>query len=262
MALARYKTGLKRWEAPPRLRFSSYFKAEIALPSVPATFGMQPLFPPRTAANPYPMGILGNDILGNCTIAGPDHLVMRFNALAGRPVRLTTLDAEDDYRDCCGYVFGDPSTDNGGDIATVAQYWKTTGMRDWAPNRHKIIAYVVIEDPANNLPKLDFAAWAFDGGCGLGLALPPTAVDQFDAGQRWSGVAANEDDYHFVPYYGLDGQGQRWVYTWGGEQPTEPGFITSNVREAVAYITEESATNGKSASGFAIADLLSDIAAL
>ena len=255
MALVNFRAGLIRSPEPPKLKFSDYFVN--GLPPIPATFDRGGLFPRRTEANPYPLGMLGNNTVGNCTIAGPFHIVMLWNKLAGTTVRVTTLDAMDDYRDACGYKFNDPSTDTGGDMLSVAQYWQKTGMRDCTDRRHQIAAYVSI-DPTN-LDHLIAASYICDGGVGLGLALPENAEDEFVAGRPWSDKASNENLYHFVPLAYRGNDKQNHVYTWGADQPATDQFVADNCREAVGYISAEALRGGKTVEGFAMQDLLNDV---
>lgn len=261
MALLKYKAGLRPSPRPPILTFKSYLVGGV-LPPIPATFDRSGLFPPRTPNDPYPLGMLGNNKVGDCTIAGAGHIVMLWNKLTGRPVQITTADALDDYRDCCGWQ-GTEATDNGGDMLSVAAYWQRTGFRDatimpdGTPRRHKIAAYVSI-DP-NNIAYLIAASYICDGGVGLGVALTEDSERQFDAGEPWSGKAANDDNFHYVPLAYVGNDGMPHVYTWGADFPVTREFIQDNCREAMGYVSEEALRSGKTVEGFLLQDLLADV---
>lgn len=247
-----YKTGLHKSADPPKLRFGSYFKS-AALPTIPTTFGHYGLIP----ATGWLM--LENDQLSCCTISGAMHAVMMWNAIAGRKARFTNLDTIDDYSDACGYVRGNPATDTGGDMVSVASYWRNVGMRDCTATRHKIAAYLQIEP--GNLDHIDAACYLF-GAVGLGVALSDSAETQFDAGQPWH-IIPNDppSDYHFVPYVGRDAT-YRKVVTWGALQEVSDDWLRANLQEVVAYISTEDMINQRSPEGFAYADLQADLNAI
>jgi hypothetical protein len=245
-----FRTGLKQAPEPPQLRFGSYFKA-TALPAAPPTFGHYSLV---TSS----WGMLANDQLSDCTIAGAMHCIMLWNATASKKSTFTALDAQDDYADACGYVPGHPDTDNGGDMVSVAQYWKNVGMRDCTGARHKIAAYLQID--ATNLVHLDAAAYLFDA-VGLGVSLPDSAETQFTNGQPWSLIPGDTAvEYHYVPYVGKDAN--RKVVTWGALQDIEEPWLQANLKEAVAMISVENMVNQKNPEGFSYDQLSADLVAL
>lgn len=250
MALRRFKTGLVRSPNPPALRFSAYLRAE-ALPAVPTVFGQQALIPQKG------WGMLLNDELGDCTIAGPQHVEMLWTAVAGSPAAFSDNTARQDYEAACGYVPGDPNTDQGGDMVSVADYWRKTGMIDTHGNRHKIAAYLQIN--ASNLANVDLAAYLF-GAVGLGITLPESAEDQFTNGQPWS-VTPNSPQmgYHYVPYVGRTADGLRQIVTWGALQAVEESWLKANLEEAVAYVSADYLKSGKSPLGFDLAALTTDL---
>lgn len=241
--------GLNPSAEPPKLRFGTYFDA-ATLPTVPQAFGHYDDIPPKS------WQILDNDRVGDCTIAGAMHAIMLWNRVAGTFVKFTALDAIDDYRDACGYVPGDASTDTGGDMVSVAAYWKSTGMRDWQANRHKIAAYLHID--ASNLEHVHAAAYLF-GAVGLGVQLTSSSESQFTAGAPWSVVAGDSaDDYHYVPLVGRDAQYSK-VITWGALQNVEAAWLAANLKEVVAVVSAEYLANGKSPEGFDIVALQNDL---
>ena len=67
---------------------------------------------------PIAYGMLGNDAVGDCTIAGHYHLRMNMQAVAnaGTPLVVTTEQALADYSAATGYNPADPSTDQGANM--------------------------------------------------------------------------------------------------------------------------------------------------
>lgn len=59
-------------------------------------------------------GMDGNDTLGDCTMAGLDHHHQVVTLNAGNRISATTSEVVDAYSEYCGYVVGNPSTDQGG----------------------------------------------------------------------------------------------------------------------------------------------------
>jgi hypothetical protein len=244
----RFRAGLKFSAEPPKLRFGAYLRDAI-LPQIPALFGHYDLFP-KTG-----WGMLGNATYGNCFWAGAAHLEMLWNMIAGHPVKISTLDTLDDYAST-GFVTSDPTTDNGTDLQAGAAYWKTTGIRDMNVDRHKIVAYVGID--VTRFDHIDAAAYLFDG-VGLGVQLTSNSEIQFEDRKAWT-LQPNDapSDYHFVPYVGRDATYRKAV-TWGALQDIGDDWFKANVKEAVAFISEESLINGKSAEGFDLVALQSDL---
>ena len=65
--------------------------------------------------------------LGDCTAAGPAHIIDVVTANNGNPVVLSAADTVKFYGLSTGYVIGDESTDNGGDEVQVCTYWQQHG---------------------------------------------------------------------------------------------------------------------------------------
>lgn len=245
-----FKTGLKFSPKPPEFRLADYID-KAALPKAPAVFGHANMIGRKK------WGMLGNDEVGDCTIAGAMHAVMLWTGIAGTPAQFSTQDALDDYENACGYVPGDPDSDQGGDMVTVAKYWRNTGMRDTTTRRHQIAAYLAIN--ANNLDHLDLAAYWFDA-VGLGVELPTSAERQFINGDPWS-VMDNDgtEGGHYIPYVQKVADNTRQVVTWGGLQDVEEAWLRKYLREVVVYISSEYLVEGKSPLGFDMSALRDDL---
>lgn len=248
--MKRFKLGLNLAAEPPPLRFGDYLKT-TELPTVPTAFGHSGLISSKN------WGMLGNDQVGDCCIAGGMHAIMLWNAIANKIVAFSTADAIDDYCAACGYVRGDPATDNGGDINSVATYWQRTGLRDMNNTRHEIAAFMAA-DPTN-LGHLDLACYLFDA-VGLGVELPSSAEDQFIDGQPWSVVAGDTlEGGHFIPYVGKTAD-YRQVVTWGALQNVTEDWLKAYLKQVVVYVSAEYLVGGKSPLGFDMTALLDDMA--
>ncbi len=248
--MLKHRCGLRL--APPgaHVNFFARDVAPAALPPVPAVFGHQSLIPAKG------WGMLANDEVGDCTIAGPMHVEMLWNKIAGRSVRFTALDALDDYSANSGYVQGNPLTDVGCDMVAVAKYWQAAGMRDCTVQRHKIAAWLSV-DP-KNLQHIYLAAYLF-GAVGLGITVPDSVDAQFENGRTWSVVAdATDGDYHFVPAIARGPQGIGFV-TWGQFCWMTEQFLKTYCSEAVVYLTQENLVAGKSPGGINYSHLLADL---
>ena len=124
-------------------------------------------------------GMMGNDRVGNCTIAEAGHLQMAWAAAAGQPIP----QPPDDqilaaYSAVSGY---DPQTganDNGAACSDVLNYWQQTGIAG-----NKISGYAAVTP--SNWDHVRQAVNLF-GGVYAAFTVPSFAEYQFDHGQPWS----------------------------------------------------------------------------
>lgn len=113
--------------------------------------------------------------LGDCTEAAKGHLLQAWTAKGGKEVTLPDSVILGAYESECGYVNGDPSTDQGGDILTVLNDWQANGL-----GGYKITAHAEV-----NLTQMRVQQGLYVfGGLDFGIQLPLTAQDQ--VGSRWS----------------------------------------------------------------------------
>lgn len=223
------------------------------LPPIPASFGHQSL------VNNW--GMLGNDTVGDCVIAGGDHETLLWTVEGSSEASFNTANAISDYSAITGYNPNDPNTDQGTDVRTALQYRQNTGMIDANGNRHKIAAYLLLNQ-SNLLNELLEATYLFSA-VGIGINFPASAMDQFNNGQPWSVVQGSQiEGGHYVPVVGYDGA---YIYcvTWGQVQKMTVDFLTTYCEEAWAILSQEF-INGKEVSpeGFNLAQLQADLAAI
>lgn len=224
-----------------------------ALPPIPKSFGHQSL-----VSN---WGMLGNDTVGDCVIAGADHETMLWTEEGSSESSFTTANAISDYSAITGYNPNDPNTDQGTDVRIALKYRQNTGMIDVSGSRHKIAAYLLL-DQSNLLNELLEATYLFSA-VGIGINFPASAMDQFNNGQPWSVVQGSQiEGGHYVPVVGYDGA---YIYcvTWGQVQKMSVDFLTTYCEEAWAVLSQEF-INGKGVSpeGFNLAQLQADLAAI
>lgn len=245
------KLGLAPFTPDSRdLRFQSY-RLTSALPKHPAVFGHETLV--------RSWGMLGNDRYGDCVFAGAAHETMLWNAMGGKRTDFNDRVVLSDYSALTGFNPADPATDQGTDMRAAAKYRQKTGVIDCKGVRHKIGAYVFL-DP-KNLEQMTEAMWLF-GAVALGMQMPDSAMDQYDKGKPWDVVkGAKVEGGHYVPGVALRG-GNISVVTWAKLQPVTPAFLKQYCYVAIAYLSEEMLTNGKSLEGFDLATLKSNLAAL
>ena len=132
-------------------------------------------FPPvRAWERPIELGMLGNDMVGDCTVAGFYHMLMtqRSVAQAGNPLIVTTEQALADYGAITGY---DPTTganDNGAYCSDVLAYYLEKG---------RILGKASVDFHNVDMVK---AAINIFGGLYRGFTVPQSTVDELQQGIR------------------------------------------------------------------------------
>jgi hypothetical protein len=215
-----------------KLKFGAYYK-ETELPPPPLVIGRFNLFPQQ-------WGMLGNSDYGDCVFAGADHETMLLAAYAGHPVPpFTDGTALTDYAAVTGFKVTDPSTDNGTDVQAAASYRQKTGIVDAHGNRYKTGIYAALR--VGDLNEIAQAVYLF-GCCGIGVNLPSSAEDQFNAGEPWSIVPHDTaDGGHYIPCVGRNSRGNFLIVTWGRLQAVEPAWLQANMDEGIVYVPSTSA---------------------
>jgi hypothetical protein len=152
---------LPRRYDPRTLRMKTFISPG-ALAAVPHAWGWSP----KVAS--WPM--LGNDLLGDCTLAGILHLRQLWRAAVGRAYTPTTAEAIALY-EALGYNPADPSTDTGEVELDVLKYCKKVGFSDGT----KLGNFAELD--VHNIEHLKYSIWQL-GGAYLGVSLPITAQGQ------------------------------------------------------------------------------------
>jgi hypothetical protein len=241
-----YRLGRKALKTDSRtLRLAKYMKT--LAPAPPAV---------NWAKGITNFGMMLNDNLGCCTIAGVGHAIQIWTANASSEQTIPDSIIQNYYSTWDGYVPGDPSTDNGGVELDVLSDWKAHGF-----SGHLLTAYA---DPAvSSLAEVKQAINLF-----LGLYIGLSVTDQVmendnDPTIPWDVTPGDTiDGGHCVYVIGYDAQFIYFV-SWGQIYKMTTQYWTTYVDEAHALMSPDLlSSSGLSASGFNSAQLLADLAAI
>lgn len=194
----------------PRLKLKAFLRSEYKgqVPDV-VDYTTKPIA--------WPMYL--NDRLGDCTAADAAHAVQLWTTWGqGQTVTVSDADVERFYSGSTGYDPRDPSTDQGGNMQEVCEYFRKTGM---AGRTIEAFFQVNVED----LDEVRAGLYLF-GAVSVGMAFPSSAMDQFDRGQPWD-VVRNDggiEGGHDVLLVGATRGGNLKVVTWGAVQEVTPAF--------------------------------------
>lgn len=240
--------GMKNWStAQIALKFSVYAKA---LPTPPLYFGHVGTAQPPIGGG---WGMLGNDSVGDCVVAGAAHILMTWNWATKRNIpHFATQEIVQQYFTLTG------GPDSGLDPVAFAAWWQKVGLSDSAGVAHKVRSYTALSDPSQAVD----AAYCF-GAAGIGLYIPDSAESQFEQGQVWDDLASKPAGGHFVPLVGRNSHGNLVVVTWGRLQAMTPAYFAKYWMGGVAYTSQDYMTaRGLSPEGFDFAQLDDDMSAL
>jgi hypothetical protein len=202
-------------------------------------------------------GMFLNDQLGDCVPADTGHELMLRTANTGVFLRPTNNDILKLYEAVGKYVPGDPATDQGCEEGAMCQYMVDTGLLGHKSIDYAAIATVVIDTAA--ITRIKWGIQLF--GCvRLGVNLPQSAEDQFNAGQEWtvSGDATILGG-HGIPAVKYDTEGV-WLVTWGKRIKASWQWLMTYGEEAWGEIYPDFIrSNGLSPDGFSLAQLIADL---
>lgn len=237
----------------PRLTLDNYMSFGTILPTPTVQIDRQ------TAVSAWPM--YGNDVLGDCTCAAVGHIIQSLTAYSGTEVTVPESDVISLY-ETQGYVPGNPSTDQGAVIQNVLQEWHD---HPEIMGGHTISQFAELRN-FYTVSNLKEALYLF-GTVYLGINVPQSAMDQFDAGKPWSYVGDNNIiGGHAIPLQKVYAPGIDGIYsviTWGRPQRMTRGFIHNYVEEAWVVISPDLfESNQESPQGFNLSQLQADFAAL
>ena len=215
----------------------------------------QVAFPPVHAwERPIAYGMLGNDSVGDCTIAGIYHLRMNWQAVAnaGTPYTPTTDVVLADYSSITGYNPSDPSTDQGANCGDVLNWYKANST---------IAGFATLD--VQNIDQVKAAIYLF-GGVYIGFNVPESMVNQLNSGQdpdwSYSPTDAPSGEGHCVAPFGYGRSGLA-PCSWGKIYHTSWDFWLAWVDEAYAVVSKEWIKQaGTSPSGLDLNGLIADLA--
>lgn len=202
------------------LKFKKYFKK---MPWVPDTVNQ--------SLKVSSWGVMENDQIGDCTIAGAGHMEMTWTSNAGALYTPPDSDIVTAYSAVSGYIPGQPSTDNGAFMIDVLNYWRKTGI-----SGHKIHAYNQVNVASSIQVR---AALYLFGGLYVGVQLPESAMNATESGQCWSDTTdTNIIGGHAFNIVALD----PWTVsciTWGQVQMMTWAWLAKYCDEAYAIISND-----------------------
>jgi len=194
-----------------------------AAPAVPTSYD----FDLTHTGIPTPM--FGNDVYGDCVMAGRAHQTLRFEDIEqGSVLMISDKDVTREYFKETG------GQDTGLVVLDSLNLWRHKGWRV-GTHKYKIQAFAQVN--FTNHPEMKRAIFA-NVGVGLGVQLPIAAQDQIQTGQPWdvtSGPDAKPGSwgghYVYVPGYTPDGP---VCVTWGRKQQMTWGWLDKYCDEAYA----------------------------
>jgi hypothetical protein len=243
-----FRLGKKPARHDDRTMQFRHFRTELPAPPAAVDY--------MTEIGYWPMYL--NDTLGDCVEAAFAHLQLSWSRYAGKPIIPSNSEVLTAYEAIGGYVPGDPSTDNGSDLLTALKYYRQRGF---------ITAFMQLE--RGNWLELQQAIAIF-GGVYIGIQLPnavvpqgPGAPDWTDIPWKWEGsMVPNPENGHCVPAMRYLQGADYWnnFISWGQRMGMNQAFYVNCSDEAYAIVTPEwIEANGKSPSGFDLAQLLANL---
>ena len=245
---------------PPKIDYRTLRLADYLgpdLPPPPASF--ENLSRVEKNLENQPVGTLfpvdGNDVYGNCTIAGAAHADTMYFGLDGDEL----IPAQQDVVKLYFKLTGGPDT--GLDMLTVLDYWRhnnlfTPGQPVSVPvtSGDEMIAYVSL-NPKNHV-HVQQAIRLF-GGVYLGFQVQQDCVQEFEAHKPWApGPLTNDGHAVFAADYD---QTNVRVLTWGGTQLGSWAWWDECVDEVYAILPPAARKAGFNP-GFNLEQLQADLA--
>ena len=217
---------------------------------------------------PDDVGMMANDRIGLCTVAGIAHLIQLWTSNAGTLVTISDDDVIATYKAITlkvnGVAYdettpldasGENPTDTGLCLLDVLTYVRANGI---GPDAHgKGLAFVKVNHL--DIQEMRIATQLF-GGTYVGVALPETSLAHI--GTLWGDASGPTAGGHCIATHRVDPMGPSYI-TWGRRQPATWPWHISCCDEAYAIIAPEWVSGDQPApSGFAIDKLRTYLAAL
>lgn len=246
--MTQFKLGRKAVKTDTRtLRLARYFTPLLPPPPVSVTW----------SKGQSTWGMLMNDSLGDCTIAGALHAIMGWSLNTGAESAFTDADALNYYEKFDGYNPADPSTDGGGVLLDVLNAWRKQGI-----NGHKITAFASV-DPTNVTEVQQ--ALALFGPLYCGMSFPNSAM----GAPYWDLEADTSiDGGHCVTMIGYNEAGPEFI-SWGAVYQATWAFFNyyfapAQQGEVYAAISPDwfQAVNSLDPTGLDLVQLSADLAVI
>ncbi len=198
--------------------------ARYLTPALPA--------PPASVTNSHGVsewGMMLNDKIGDCTIAGVAHAIQVWTLAKGNEVTVPDSTVLQYYEQWDGYDPNNPATDQGGVELDVLNDWRKQGF-----SGHELKAYA--DTNPHNTPHVKQAVYLF-GGMYVGLLLPISAKTQemWDVDNSPNGQAGSWGGHCvFVPDYDAN---SLTCITWGQLKKMTWNFWMTYCDEAHALLS-------------------------
>lgn len=201
--------------------------------------------------------------IGDCALAGPDHLQMALNAYAHGSFASwgneTLLSA---YEHLGGYQLGDESTDNGLVLQDVMEFWRNEGFPAAGGGTDKILFFGALR-PGSWFRAQRMQAMRAFGGIIYGHQWPESAEHQFPGALTYIPGSANAGGHCTVQLGELTGENEIRDCCWGQIVSASTGFLLHTVTEAwVAGTADFVELNGRNPSGLDMAGMNDALAQL
>lgn len=253
--MARYKLGKLPAKRPVGVvALSDFLDKASTWPEVPPQ-GWE------AAVNPTDWGMLGNDSVGDCSIAGLMHLIQAQSANAGTPLQGTTPQALALYSAITGYNPDDPSTDQGAVLSDVLAYVQKNGVEmrgaDGSTTTVEVVGYAALD--ITSVAQLRYATYLF-GGTYLGIQCPEQCEEDLENWNFAAGLPIAGG--HCIVRAGEGSAGGK-IVSWGQVIPFSNDFWTGYGDEAWCVITKAWLNaQGKSPTGLDLDGLVSAMKAV
>ena len=240
-------------DVKPRLKLGKY----LTLPTPPTEADWY------SKVTSWPMYL--NDQLGDCTCAEVGHHIESVSTYGlGNTITVTDSDVLSLYEAVGHYDPTNPSSDQGAVIQDVLGYWRSYGIAG-----HKCDAFAQVA-VANHI-EVQQAIYLF-GGISIGINVPQSAIDQFNAGKPWDvvlhdgGIAGGHCvegvGYRYTSAVATDPTGV-WLVTWGAVTHMTWAFWDKYVEEAwIVILPEWLDTAGQDPEGIDLYALGEDLSTL
>ncbi len=202
------------------------------------------------------IGQMGNDKLGDCTCAAVGHAIQTWTGMTDKADTILSDKAIVDlYAKTCGYVDGDPNTDNGGVAADVLSYWYKNPIEG-----HSLSGFAAIR-PGNRATARD-AIFLF-GVAYIGVQLPLAAQsgewdvspDDHLKGDKAPGSWGG----HAIPLVAYDKDSLTCI-TWGALKKMSWAWLDAYMDEGFGLLSKDWInSSGCAPPGFDFATLAADM---
>lgn len=192
------------------------------LPPLPDSFDVDTTF--TNFSNNH---MFGNDVYGDCVMAGRAHMTLRFECFEQACViPITDQEVENEYFKESG------GSDSGLVMLNSLNEWRQSGWTA-AGKPYNIYAYAQVNVTSHD--ELKYCVYLLRGAY-TGFNVPQSAMDQFNAGQPWTVVSGSSIvGGHCVFIKGYNTIGPVCV-TWGKDQQMTWQFWDTYFDEAYAVI--------------------------